>query len=233
MAKDDKKDIRKTTKGDLEKRRRKQRSIRRIVVSVVVLVIVAGGVMVLTRSKKGTTSAAPSSPTAPGCTAVEDVGPFNPESEDGSHSGLQPLDRYPSVPPASGPHIDGTVAAGVYDTPPADIATAIHSLEHGAIEVWYSPSVADSPELATIKAFVMKTPENTDHTIVAPWDYPDQGKFGQLPDGDGMVLTAWHTVMRCRAPSLAVVQDFMSKYRYPPLGDANYIGQAPEQGVPI
>jgi len=224
-----------------EKRAEKRgRKIRAIGVSLVVVVVVAGGAFVLSSSRKDTTTASGSGSLslaqalkAAGCGKVVNVGPFLPaDTMDRSHAGLSPLQNYPSIPPASGPHAGSTVAAGPYSQAP-ELASAIHSLEHGAAEIWYAPSAADSAEVTAIKDFIEGTPENADHTIVAPYDYPDQGRYGQLPDESTMALASWHNVMTCRQPSLTVAKDFLAKYRYPPLGDGKYIGEAPEQGVAI
>jgi len=228
---------------DAEKHAAKRsRRIRTIGVALVVVLLVAGGAVVLSSAKKDTTAAAVSDSTSQslpealksaGCGKVINVGPFLPaDTMDRSHDGLSPLQDYPSIPPASGPHAGSTVAGGPYSEAP-DLASAIHSLEHGAAEIWYSPSVADSPEVVDIKDFIEQTPENADHTIVVPYDYPDQGRYGQLPNGSTMALVAWHNVMTCQQPNLVVAKDFLSKYRYPPLGDGKYIGEAPEQGVAI
>lgn len=231
-----------------QKAAQRRQGLRKILVLVAVALIVTGGVILISRSDDGTQSASPSSSVTPpsnqellgaagaaakkaGCTPVKNVGEFVGD-EDGSHAGAQPLSDYPSVPPASGPHVDATVAAGVYDQP-LDIGAAIHSLEHGAAEIWYSPDSADSPAIADIASWIGSSPENTDHTIMAPFDYPDEGTAGSLPGQSKMALVAWHNVMLCDEPSLPVVIDFMSKYRYPPVADKDYVGEAPEQGVPI
>jgi hypothetical protein len=222
------------------KRRRRTRTLG---VVLVLLILAAGAVMALSKSEKVQT-AAPSTSPAPqtlaqalksaGCDKVTNVGPFQPEDTmDRSHAGLSPLKDYPSIPPASGPHSGTTTPAGTYAQAPADLATAIHSLEHGAVEIWYAPSVADSPEVSAIKTFVGATPENSDHVVVAPYDYPDQGRYGQLPNGGAMALVSWHNVQTCKLPSLAVAKDFLSKYRYPPLGGGKYLGDAPEPGEVI
>lgn len=49
---------------------------------------------------------------------------------------------YNSNPPAAGPHYDETAHAGFYDKPTAD-GHIVHSLEHGAVVLWYK---ADLPK---------------------------------------------------------------------------------------
>ena len=138
-----------------------------------------------------------------------------------------PLSTYPSVPPASGPHQPVPLHAGVYGDPP-DVYSAIHSLEHGGVIVWLAPA---AEPFAGSEFF--KDAANIDHVIVAPYDYPEQGKYGSLPAGTQMALVAWHHVQLCKSPNLEAVQEFLSGYRYPPLGGGPYLGDAPEQGLPI
>ena len=58
---------------------------------------------------------------------------------------------YPSVPPASGPHNSIPYGAGVYGTPPP-IDRVIHSLEHGAAIVWYSPDVRERSLTGSVRS---------------------------------------------------------------------------------
>jgi len=143
-----------------------------------------------------------------------------------------PLSAYPTHPPASGPHDPVPLNAGVYDSPPG-IYHAIHSLEHGTIEVWNQPGLSSSG-LQKIKDYYSQSLHN-DHVIVAPYSYPGQGEAGRLPSGKEIVLVAWHRYQACDRPNLAVVQSFVKLYRTPtgvihPLG---YKGDAREPGLAI
>jgi hypothetical protein len=166
-----------------------------------------------------------------GCSAVEDVGPYQPESDDAAHisdsARMPALSTYPSVPPASGPHNDVPLGAGVYESAPP-IDRVIHSLEHGAAVVWHSPD-ADGEELDGLRAFYGGP--NGARVIVAPYDYPDQGEAGRLPAGTSMALVSWHQVERCAQVSLAAAFDFTSQYSAPPFGQRDYLGDAPEAGA--
>lgn len=227
---------------------RRGAAMRRGLVAVILVAAVGGGIMLLTQQRDDSTTAsdspgasgaatdvatllsqAESAAKQAGCTDTENVGPYDPEDEDGSHDGAAPFDSYPSSPPTSGPHSEQTVASGTYDEP-LDMGAALHSLEHGAVTVWYAPSAEGTPELAEIKAFVE---DDDDHVIVAPFDYPDEGAEGNLPEGAAMTLTAWHFTRSCDELSLPVMADFLSKYRTPPLGDRDYVGEAPEPNTPI
>ncbi len=47
--------------------------------------------------------------------------------------------EYNSSPPTSGPHYATSANAGIYDEPVPD-GNLIHSMEHGAVILWYKPS---------------------------------------------------------------------------------------------
>jgi hypothetical protein len=179
--------------------------------------------------------------TAAGCGRVQTVPPFSPEGLDRAHIGgpdmptAPPLASYPSVPAASGPHNPVPLGAGVYaDPPPVD--RTIHSLEHAAVVIWYSPVGASdtrqADELALLQTFFDKPTERT-KVIVAPYDYPTQGSAGVLPSPVTMALVAWHHVQQCQRISLPVAFNFVVHYRFPPPDGAKYLGSAPETTVPI
>jgi hypothetical protein len=165
-----------------------------------------------------------------GCGTPEDVGPYQPEDRDREHGPSPALSTYPSTPPASGPHNQTTLPAGVYETPPP-LDQALHSLEHGAAIVWYSPQVTGQA-LQELKAFYDGGDVGS-RVIVAPYDYPDQGESGSLPQGVQMSLVAWHTVEGCARVDLGAAFDFTSSYGAPPFGERPYLGSAPEAGVPF
>jgi hypothetical protein len=182
---------------------------------------------------------APAAATAAGCTDVRTVAPY-PNDLDRAHVGgqvpaLPPLSSYPSTPPASGPHAPTPLDAGAYATSPP-IGNAIHSLEHGAVIVWYAPSQSGS---ARKLADFFARPENREHVIVAPFNYPNEGAAGSLPSGDGMALVAWHRLQTCRIPSLPVAAAFIGRFAAPTellplhLRPRGYQGDAPEAGFPI
>ncbi|MEX0991069.1 MAG: DUF3105 domain-containing protein [Actinomycetota bacterium] len=182
-----------------------------------------------------TSAVAPASPTSSGsggagCTEVQNVGPYDPADENQLHvEQLPPLSTYPSQPPASGPHTATPQPAGVSETPP-ELGAVIHSLEHGTAVIWYAPSVTAEPGFAAIADLVAT---DGDHTIMAPYDYPDAGSEGTLPEGTSLALVAWEHVQYCETLDLDAVTAFLSSYRAPPLGGGDYIGNAPEAGVPI
>ena len=180
---------------------------------------------------------ASSGPSADGsCGPVQVVHPFESEPGDRAHA-VVPLSRYPSVPPTSGPHDSAPVPAGSYAEPPP-IRRVIHSLEHGAVIIWFEPSVASSEALQQIREFMGPSgPGRGLHVIIAPYDYPAEGEAGRMPPGVAMAMVAWHRLQLCNrlgddAPTFAA--DFVRDYRCYPGCDTNgYMGEAPEAGAPI
>ena len=220
---------------ELQRKMARSKRNRRIAIAVVVVLVAGIGAYALTRPQPAEASpqdllaAAPQATRAAGCGEVENVGSFDPKSQDRAHvTAAVQLSQYPSVPPASGPHNAIPLGAGVYDTPPA-IDRAIHSLEHGAAIVWYSPD-ASGPELDKIKNFYERSDVGS-RVIVAPYDYPDQGAAGTLPGGAQMALVAWHHVQTCARPNLAAAFGFTSSYAAPPFGQRVYKAKAPEAGA--
>jgi hypothetical protein len=225
---------------ELRRKMARAKRNRRIGIVVTALLIAAVVAFVVTRpssslaSPEELLSRAAQAKQAAGCGPVEDVGPFQPEERDRVHitdpSQAPALSDYPSVPPASGPHDSIPLSHGVYETAPP-VYRVIHSLEHGAVVVWYSPD-ASGAELDDLKEFYQDADVGS-RVIVAPYDYPDQGDAGRLPAGTQMALVAWHRVERCARVSLAAAFDFSSQYTAPPFGSRPYRGDAPEAGGAI
>ncbi|MDQ3793930.1 MAG: DUF3105 domain-containing protein, partial [Actinomycetota bacterium] len=168
---------------------------------------------------------------AAGCTGITTVDAYR-GGADRNHvapENAPALSTYPSTPPASGPHLGGAQPAGVYSESP-DIYAVIHSLEHGAAVIWYDPRAERSPQIQRIKDFFGE-PANSDHVLVAPYTYPNQGNAGRLPEGKQMVLTAWHHEQSCDRPSLEVARAFVLQYAAN--GRGPYRGDAPEAGAAI
>ncbi|MGH2528475.1 MAG: DUF3105 domain-containing protein [Actinomycetota bacterium] len=222
----------------IERRMARSRRNRWIALGVAVALAAGATVFLATRPRPETQdpaellSAAPQAAQAAGCDEVRNVGEYEPPNLDAAHIGAEggpaampPLSTYPSVPPASGPHAGQTLPAGVYSSPPP-IDRLIHSLEHGAAIVWYSPGA----EVARIENFYGSSNAGS-RVIVAPYGYPDQGPAGSLPPGTEMVLVAWHHVESCSRVNLAAAFGFTARYAAPPFDKEEYLGDAPEAGA--
>jgi len=235
LTKAERKEEARRQRVELQRKMAKSRRNRRIAIGVVVVLVAGVGAYALTRPKEARAdpqellATVDQAREAAGCEPVEDVGSYQPKSQDARHIVTQvPLSTFPSVPPASGPHNAVPFGAGVNGTPPP-IDRVIHSLEHGAAIVWYSPD-ASGRELERIRSFYEEADVGS-RVIVAPYDYPDQGAAGSLPGGAQMTLVAWHKVQTCASVNLAAAFGFTSSFTAPPFGERPYKGDAPEAGA--
>jgi hypothetical protein len=231
---------------ELERKAARARRNRAIWIGVAIVSVVAVLVVVLTRPEEQSQAAgraadllaaSAAETAAAGCAEVADVGAYQPEDLDQAHVGAEDgpdtmpaFSTYASQPPASGPHATGTLPAGVYSSPPP-MDTLIHSLEHGAAIVWYSPD-ASGPELAEIQEF-FRDADVGSRVIVAPYDYPDEGDGGSLPAGSEMALVSWHHTQTCAEANLAAAFGFTARYAFPTFEGEDYLGNAPEPGAAL
>lgn len=177
---------------------------------------------------------------AAGCGDVQTTPSFDPADQDRQHVGggavgAPPLSAYPTTPPASGPHGDVPLPAGVYDSLTIEeLYASIHSLEHGASIVWYDPS-APPERIARLLEFYDRRLQDAsvgqDRVIVAPYDFAQAD--GVLPEGQQMALVSWHRLRTCEEIDLAAAYDFTSQYSFPTSSDRDYLGEAPEPGAAI
>jgi hypothetical protein len=119
---------------------------------------------------------------------------------------------YKTNPPTSGNHNGEQLADGAYAEYPEPWYT-VHSLEHGRIEIQYSPDLPEADQLAIKGVF-------------------DQDPDGMLlfPNPDmpyDVAVTAWTQLMTCKkyegAKTLDAIRDFRDTYR----------GLGPESAIPI
>jgi hypothetical protein len=136
--------------------------------------------------------------------------------KDEGNSHLKPSDPVPDYgtnPPTSGDHIVPPLmqADGAYSEFPEPVRF-VHSLEHGRIEIQYSPDLSEADQLALKGVF----DESPDGMLLFP--NPD------MPYE--VAATAWTQLMGCKtfegAATLDAIRDFRDIYR----------GQGPEN-VPI
>jgi len=242
LTKAERKDQARRERAELQRKMARSKRYRTIAIAVAAVLVVAVGAYAVTQAGGGDDSSSTESAatllrqatqakTTAGCTEPKNVGPYQPQTQDQAHvdtSEAPPLSRYPSTPPASGPHNPTPLPAGVYDSPPA-VDQAIHSLEHGGVIIWYSPD-APAAQIDRLTAFYDDNVEAGARVIVAPYDYPDQGDAGTLPAGTRMATVAWHFVEDCAQVSLPAAFDFSSKYMFPAFTGQEYAGEAPEPG---
>jgi hypothetical protein len=114
--------------------------------------------------------------------------------------------EYTESPPVGGEHNPLWLACQFYDEP-VDETKAVHSLEHGAVWITYSP---DLPE-GDVERLKERLDEN--YTLLSP--YPDQ----EAP----VVATAWNNQLALDGADDPRLDDFVTEFRQGP--------QTPEPGA--
>jgi hypothetical protein len=149
-----------------------------------------------------------------GCQLKEDL-----PDEGNTHVPNSTPVHYGTVPPTSGNHNPVPIDDGAYTTQitsdtnqETNIRNEVHAMEHGRIEIHYTPKLPEDQQLALKGVF-------------------DADPNGMLlyPDPDmpyDVAVTAWTNEVVCphyNPVVLDVVRNFRDKYR----------GNGPEQGIPI
>jgi Protein of unknown function (DUF3105) len=114
---------------------------------------------------------------------------------------------YAQTPPAGGAHNDIWQNCGFYDEPITD-EVAVHSLEHGAVWITYTPDVPQD-EIERLRDLS----EGNDFVLVSP--YPDQGS--------PIVATAWGKQLSLESAEDSNLERFINAYSQGP--------QTPEPGA--
>lgn len=132
--------------------------------------------------------------------------------DEGANHVAQGTDVDYDFPPTSGPHYNRPATAGYYEETPA-LGHLVHSLEHGAIVVYYDPDSITDEARQSLREFAAANPDSWASVIVV--ENPVEN-----PQSD-YVLTAWRHSLRMDDYDPEVVQAFM----------AEYIGRGPENPV--
>jgi hypothetical protein len=120
--------------------------------------------------------------------------------------------EYGTTPPTSGPHYASTVAAGFYEETPA-LGSLVHTLEHGAVVVYYDPGALTPAARGSLRAWAGAHTGTWRSVVVVPHPSED-------PDAP-YVLTAWRTTMRLEEYDEERLRAFV----------AEYLGRGPENPV--
>jgi predicted small secreted protein len=118
----------------------------------------------------------------------------------------EPVD-YPQTPPVGGPHNPIWQNCGFYSKPVRN-EHAVHSMEHGAVWITYSPDLPKD-QVAKIKSLTQKS-----YVLASP--YPG------LPAP--LVASAWGKQLRLNSTNDPRLEQFVRAYRQGP--------QTPEPGAP-
>jgi len=128
--------------------------------------------------------------------------------EGGNHLPEGTQITYNSNPPAGGSHYPTTAHAGVYDKAPAD-GNLVHSLEHGAVILWYNPKLLSQEQISRLKNIFNQT---SGKAIMTPRDSMDflvalssWGRVLKLKDIDEKQIKDFFDTNRDRAPEKAQI----------------------------
>ena len=174
----------------------------RRVLGVLVAIVAVGSLAACSSDSSGSTSTDAVSATVPG-------------EPDGTktYTGLArthvdtPVD-YPQTPPVGGPHNPVWQTCQFYDQPIHD-ETGVHSMEHGAVWITYSPDLP-ADQIATLKAFE----PSKDYLLITP--------YTGLPAK--VVATAWGKQLYLDSVDDPRLAQFIATFEHGP--------QTPEDGVP-
>ena len=119
------------------------------------------------------------------------------------------LVEYERTPPAGGDHSPTWWNCGSYDQP-IFVEAGVHSLEHGAVWITYSPSL-DAAEVGALSVF-----GDERYVLVSPWENED------LPSP--IVASAWGAQLKLQKADYGAIVDFLAAYRQAPT--------SPEPGAP-
>lgn len=149
----------------------------------------------------------PDKPALPNDSGIESVQTYPDKSEYHNHVTTVPTPEG-SVPPAFGAHFSQWQNCGIYDQP-VNLGNALHSMEHGAVWLTYSPDLSQS-QVANLRDLVRG------HSYVLMSPYPPQTK--------PVVLTAWSVQLIIDALPDDRIAKFIAYYEQGP--------QNPEPGAP-
>lgn len=146
-------------------------------------------------------------PALPNDSGIEGVETFPLTSEDHNHVNSLP-EPEGTIPPSFGPHYSAWQNCGIYDQP-VEVGSALHSLEHGAVWLTYSPDLTTS-QIEKLQNLV----RGHDYVLMSP--YPDQS----VP----VVLSAWTVQLVIESLPDDRIEQFINYYENGP--------QNPEPGAP-
>lgn len=120
--------------------------------------------------------------------------------------------KYSTMPPTSGPHYGQAASAGYYtETPP--LGQLVHSLEHGAVVIYYDPARSSPAANESLQKFAQEHTGTWQSVIVVP--NPQENPESTY------VLTAWQHMLRMNSYDKRTVRAFL----------AEYLGRGPENPV--
>jgi hypothetical protein len=120
-------------------------------------------------------------------------------SESGSGRHVSTQVNYPTTPPVSGEHAAQPTACGRFDQTPPD-ENLVHTLEHGAIGLFFDPEQATRADIERLEGVVDDYPS---HIFSAPYE--------QMPTP--FVIASWGEMMRLEQLDLPAVREYVETFR--------------------
>lgn len=117
---------------------------------------------------------------------------------------------YNTNPPTSGRHYGTAAQAGFY-VEPRPAGNLVHSLEHGAVVIYYDPAKLTDEIRQSLTRFVQAHRDPWASVIVVPHPNPDAA----------FVLTAWTKMLKLDQYDVPTIRAFL----------AEYLGRGPENPV--
>jgi hypothetical protein len=119
---------------------------------------------------------------------------------------------YSTEPPTSGKHYGRETPAGFY-VEPRPAGNLVHSLEHGAVVIYYDPAQLTDEIRQSLTRFVQAHRDPWASVVVVPHPNPK-------PDAP-FVLTAWTKMLKLDRYDILTIRAFL----------AEYLGRGPENPV--
>lgn len=119
---------------------------------------------------------------------------------------------YSTNPPTSGRHYGREIAAGFY-VEPRPAGNLVHSLEHGAVVIYYDPAKLTDEIRQSLTRFVQAHRDPWASVIVVPNPDPK-------PEAP-FILTAWTKMLKLDRYDIPTIRAFL----------AEYLGRGPENPV--
>jgi hypothetical protein len=187
---------------------------RNITLAAIIGVLLIGGIVAQRVMSSRSSASFNKLAAAAGCGEVKETG----GSGSGEHLQAGETAKYDTSPPTHGKHALATLPDGVYDEPLSDnpnddtsIYRAVHSLEHGAVIVWYDK--LKGSQLDDLE----RRYRDERKVLIVP--YPE------LKGDTHVALTAWGRLAECDDPSTEYIDAFVDRHR-----EAR---SAPEAKVPL
>ena len=184
-----------------QQKRSAQRRSAMWTIAVVVAVVVVGTALVVTRAGTPPAASDGAQATPDAIAGVETYTVTDPSHVEGPVT-------YEQTPPVGGPHAPAWQNCGVYDAPVAN-ENAVHSMEHGAVWIAYSPALPDA-EVDAVRSLAAGNP----YVLVSP--HPDVTT--------GVVASAWSKQLALDSLDEAKLSEFVTAFAQGP--------QSPEPGAP-